>query len=46
MYLRLSNLRVQGVEMKIRQGEKLPTLLFLRHPLSRSPMVTLVSAVM
>jgi len=46
MDLRLSNLRAQGVEMKVRQGEKLPILLFLRHPLSRCPMVTLVLAVM
>ena len=46
MDLRLSNLRAQGVEMKVRQGEKLPILLFLRHPLSRCPMVALVLAVM
>jgi len=46
MDLRLSNLRAQGVEMKVRQGEKLPIFLFLRHPLSRCPMVTQVLAVM
>jgi hypothetical protein len=33
MALSLSSLRAQGVEMKVRQGEYLPALLFLRPPL-------------
>jgi hypothetical protein len=33
MALSLSSLRAQGVEMKVRQGEDLPALLFLRPPL-------------
>jgi hypothetical protein len=33
MALRLSSLRAQGVEMKVRQGEERPTPLFRRPPL-------------
>jgi hypothetical protein len=46
MDLSLSSLRAQGVGMKVRQGEELSILLFLRHPLPGYPMVMLVSVVM